>query len=110
MLETPSPDECRVGFAASSAYEQWLTQTEDRTGNARLRNKQEDVMSRYTFEGNRPELSIVIGWDNPLASFFAQVWDAGEPEDRDLKLWAGAGPERVTTVEALAALVAPYGE
>jgi hypothetical protein len=26
----------------------------------------EDVMSRYTFEGNRPGLSIVVGWDNPL--------------------------------------------
>jgi hypothetical protein len=67
-------------------------------------------MSRYTFEGNRPALSIIVGWDNPLTSFFAQVWDAGEPENRDLKLWVGAGPERVTTVAALAMLLAPYGE
>ena len=62
------------------------------------------------FEGNRPELSIVVGWDNPLGSFFAQVSGRGEPEDRDLKLWVGAGPGRVPTPEDLAALVGPYGE
>lgn len=67
-------------------------------------------MSRYTFEGNRPEFSIVVGWDNPLESYFAQVWDGGELEKGNLRLWAGAGPERVTTVATLAMLVAPYGQ
>jgi hypothetical protein len=67
-------------------------------------------MSRYTFEGNRAELTIVVGWDNPLGSYFAQVWDGGGHEERDLRLWVGAGPDLVSTTAALAALVAPYGE
>ena len=67
-------------------------------------------MSRYTFEGNRPELSIVVGWDNPLKTYFAQVWDGGGPGQGELRLWVGAGRDRVPTVEALAGLVVPYGE
>ena len=26
-------------------------------------------MSRYTFPGNKPELVIVAGWDNPLETY-----------------------------------------
>jgi hypothetical protein len=66
-------------------------------------------MSRYTFEGNRPELSIVVGWDNPLKTFFAQVWDGGGLEKGDLMLWVGAGADKVPTPDALAGLVAPFG-
>jgi len=67
-------------------------------------------VSRYTFEGNRPALSIVVGWDNPLKTYFAQVWDGGGQEKGDLKLWVGAGADKVPTPEALAELVAPYGD
>ena len=67
-------------------------------------------MSRYTIGGNRPELSIVVGWDSPLKSYFAQVWDGGSPGSGELRLWAGAGPDRIPTPEALAELVAPYGD
>jgi len=67
-------------------------------------------MSRYTIEGNRPALSIVVGWDNPLKTYFAQVWDGGGPGEGNLRLWVGAGRDRVPTAEALAELVAPYGE
>jgi hypothetical protein len=67
-------------------------------------------MSRYTLEGNRKGLSIVVGWDNPLKTYFAQVWDGGGPGQGELRLWIGAGRDRVPTAEALADLVAPYGE
>ena len=66
-------------------------------------------MSRYTFAGHRPELSIVVGWDNPLRSYFAQVWEGGGPPKGELRLWVGIGPDRVLTVETLAWLLAPYG-
>lgn len=67
-------------------------------------------MSRYTIGGNRPEISIVVGWDNPLMTYFAQVWDGGSPGSGELRLWAGAGLDRIPTPEALAELVAPYGD
>ncbi|MFO0849921.1 MAG: hypothetical protein U0871_15405 [Gemmataceae bacterium] len=66
-------------------------------------------MSRYTFTGNRPCFRIVVGWDRPLETYFAQVWDGGELETGDLLLWAGAGVEPVPTVAALAELLAPFG-
>ena len=47
-------------------------------------------MSRYTFTGNRSQLRIVVGWDRPLQTYFAQVWDGGELEAGNLLLWAGA--------------------
>lgn len=66
-------------------------------------------MSRHTFTGDKPNLRIVVGWDRPLRSYFAQVWDGGELEAGELLLWAGAGPEPVPTTDALAELLAPFG-
>lgn len=66
-------------------------------------------MSRYTFTGNQPNLCIVVGWDRPLKTYFAQVWDGGGAESGELLLWAGAGREPVLTVEELADLLAPFG-
>jgi len=66
-------------------------------------------MSRYTFTGNKPQLKIVVGWDRPLQTYFAQVWDGGKLERGDLLLWAGAGPPPVPTVDALAELLGPFG-
>jgi hypothetical protein len=67
-------------------------------------------MSRYTFTGHRPALSIVVGWDKPLRTYFAQVWEGGGPPAGELRLWVGAGLDRVLTVETLAGLLAPYGD
>jgi hypothetical protein len=64
-------------------------------------------MSQYSFRAGRHE--IVVGWDNPLETFFVQVWDESADED-DPVLWAGARPGEVASVEALAELVRPYGE
>jgi hypothetical protein len=36
------------------------------------------------------------------------VWEGG-PADGDLRLWVGAGRDRVLSVEAVARLLAPYG-
>ena len=67
-------------------------------------------MSRYTFEGNTTGLTVVVGWDNPLRTFFAQVWEGSGPPAGTLLLWVGIGPDVVLTVEALAERVAPFGD
>lgn len=66
-------------------------------------------MSRYTFTGNRSHLRIVVGWDRPLQTYFAQVWDGGQLETGNLVLWVGAEFEQVPTVDALAEQLAPFG-
>ncbi|GAB0119878.1 hypothetical protein [Acidisoma sp. 7E03] len=68
-------------------------------------------MSRHVIPARDPSLSIVVGWDNPLQSFFAQVERAEDPEEDDddpILLWVGAAPREVITVEDLARHMAPY--
>jgi hypothetical protein len=30
-------------------------------------------MSRYSIPAQQPGLTVIVGWDNPLATFFAQI-------------------------------------
>ena len=63
-------------------------------------------MSHYSFRVDRR--GIVVGWDNPLQTFFVQVWENSDEDDP--VLWVGTWPEEVTSVEALAEVMRPYGE
>jgi hypothetical protein len=76
----------------------------------------EGVMSRYRFQTQRG--TIYAGWDNPLATYFLQVWatdpeaeeaDADDPEPEPL-LWLGCRKGEVSTVEELCQRLSPYGE
>ena len=59
-------------------------------------------MSRYHFPAQDPRLTVVVGWDNPLATFFAQVCDPSiEDEDEACVLWLGTAPQAIPTVAAL---------
>ena len=76
-------------------------------------------MSRYTF--TTAEHTVVVGWDRPLHTYFAQVWK-GEPESEEniVKgqeslgpvplLWTGTRLKQVPTVQDLADSLKPYGE
>jgi hypothetical protein len=58
------------------------------------------------------DLTVVVGWDNPLSTFFAQVeriQDADDPRDPIL-LWIGSLLGEVTRAEQLADPLAPYAE
>lgn len=48
---------------------------------------------RYLVRGNHPLIVLVLGWDPPLATYFAQVWlvptSATDYEDGELVLWLG---------------------
>ena len=87
-------------------------------------------MSRYTFNGGEPRHKVVVGWDNPLETFFLQVWDEQRAaaalenldpsEDGRTRKEGDKEPEpvfcvgmktgEVPTVEALRVLVGPFGE
>jgi hypothetical protein len=66
-------------------------------------------MSRHTFTGNRAGIRIVVGWDRPLETYFAQVWDGGELEEGNLLLWLRTDPKQTETIEDLAAQLTPFG-
>jgi patatin-like phospholipase/acyl hydrolase len=47
-------------------------------------------MSRYEIEAKDSEkYVVVIGWDRPLQTFFAQVIEKGRDHDWDMRLWTG---------------------
>ncbi len=67
-------------------------------------------MSRHVIPASIPDVTVVVGWDNPLSTFFAQVTrvqDDDDPRDPVL-LWVGSVPSEVLRAEDMAAPLAPY--
>ncbi|MFD8385265.1 hypothetical protein ACFV2X_43235 [Streptomyces sp. NPDC059679] len=54
--------------------------------------------------------TVRVGWDAPLASFFATAWDEpdGKDGENDHLVFAGAAPYDISDVDTVLELVAPY--
>ena len=66
-------------------------------------------MSRYHYEA-RDGRYVVVGWDNPLQTFFAQVFADAEAYNKDrIADWVGNKPAEVQAVEQLRAWLAERG-
>ena len=69
-------------------------------------------MSRHAVTSNNPALDIIVGWDPPLETFFAQVTrtdlsaDTGEDQ---IVLWIGTASNEIEQAESLIGPLAPYG-
>ena len=57
-------------------------------------------MSRYTIPAQHPALTVTVGWDNPLRTLFAQVFDPTIEEDADAHAPVGGGNEAVDNERA----------
>jgi hypothetical protein len=65
--------------------------------------------SRYDIAGNNPKHEISVGWDAPLTTFFAQVFDSDSEDDMDEPvLWLGDEPMQIPTLELLIQRLAPF--
>ena len=61
-------------------------------------------MSRYHIAAQDPRLTVIVGWDNPLSTLFAQVFDPAIEDDEEAEiLWIGTMPQEIRTVAALQA-------
>lgn len=71
-------------------------------------------MSRHEIPARDRGLFVVVGWDNPLQSYFAQVARPEGPDndedDDPMLLWVGTEPREVVTVEDLARHLAPFAD
>jgi hypothetical protein len=72
-----------------------------------------DTLSSYTLTplGGAPAgRTVRIGWDAPLASFFASAWDEPDTDDAENNhlVFAGAAPYDISDVNTVLELVAPY--
>ena len=66
-------------------------------------------MSRYTIAALHPQHTCVVGYDPPLGTFFAQVWDQTIPAaEEQMVLWVGTALEEIPTVHALATALSVY--
>jgi hypothetical protein len=54
-------------------------------------------------------LTVIVGWDNPLVTCFAQVFDLSITEDEEADLlWIGTAPQAIPMVAALQAQLAGW--
>lgn len=67
---------------------------------------------RYLVRGNHPLIVLVLGWDRPLATFFAQVWlvpaTATDYEDGELVHWVGTYDSEIPDENRLASAVSQF--
>jgi len=70
------------------------------------------MSSRRSIPARTPDMTVVVGWDNPLSTFFAQVERIQDDDDtRDpILLWIGGELGEVAQAEQLASPLAPYAE
>lgn len=71
-------------------------------------------MSRYELKprpGNGV-IRVVIGWDRPLQTFFAQVFTPtdDEPEEGEATIWLGTEPGELPTPELAIRVAEAYAE
>ena len=66
-------------------------------------------MTRYYIQARQQRHEIVIGWDKPLHTYFAQVWDEDQLSD-DPVLWVGVAFGQVPSCEQLEHLLKPYAD
>ena len=66
-------------------------------------------MSRSSIPAQDARFTVVVGWDNPLTTFFAQVFDPSIDDEVEADiLWLGTTPEAIPTVAALQAQLAGW--
>lgn len=65
-------------------------------------------MTRHLLTPISPEISqVVVGWDRPLQSYFAQVFSTTADGEDDLLVWIGV-LDRITDPKIVLDAVQPY--
>ena len=68
-------------------------------------------MSRHEVKSfNTEQFTVIVGWDNPLQTYFAQVWDSRlqDEDDKGGVFWVGTHPGSVRSVSDLAQVISGY--
>jgi hypothetical protein len=70
-------------------------------------------MSRHEIPGFSPANKIIVGWDNPLQTFFVQVIDRKKEDagrDEKFLLWLGCSLREIYEVEQLVRLLSLFAK
>jgi hypothetical protein len=70
-------------------------------------------MSRHEIPAKNPDHKVIVGWDHPLLTYFAQVIDRAKevtaPDDK-IVFWVGTGWREIYEVEDLARRIRNFAE
>lgn len=66
-------------------------------------------MSRHLVRDDE-QYKVVVGWDPPLQTFFAQVHDLSKDEEERIILWLGTRPDELPTPNVVATTIAPWAQ
>ena len=64
-------------------------------------------MSRHQLPAKSLRYEVVVGWDPPLQTYFAQVYDTEGKQDEQPFIWLGADGIAVTW-KTIALTISPY--
>lgn len=67
-------------------------------------------MSRHRIDGLKPGHEVYVGWDDPLQSYFGQVYAPGVRDREGPIHWVGASPPWLREVSYLVTAMRPYAE
>ncbi len=67
-------------------------------------------MSRHELTPKQDGFVVVVGWDSPLQTFFAQVLQEQGDDDDSILLWLGTATRECPTPDSLVAPLQPYAE
>ena len=66
-------------------------------------------MSRFDIPAHIPCLTVAVGWDEPMQTFFAQVERVTPHDDEhDVVLWIGASHGEITDPDQINPLLVPF--
>ena len=68
-------------------------------------------MSQHEVPATQPDITVIVGWDNPLQTFFAQVARIADDDDDDsnpVLLWLGATSHEHLTPDSMVKPLAPF--
>lgn len=70
-------------------------------------------MSRHEIAARDPAHKVIVGWDHPLLTFFAQVIDRAKEDagdDDKFMLWVGTRPRELYEIADLARAIRKYAD
>lgn len=68
-------------------------------------------MSRHEIPALNPAHKVIVGWDHPLLTYFAQVIDRAKQDvgdDDKFVLWIGCSRREIYEIPTLVARLRPY--
>ncbi|WP_158811226.1 hypothetical protein [Beijerinckia sp. L45] len=66
-------------------------------------------MSRYELDGRKPGFRVVVGWDQPMLTYFVHVFDPASKREGPT-VWLGGTPSELYELDDLKRAIRPHAD